>query len=385
MAIPVTEVERLAALATAEGVDLTIVGPEVPLAAGIVDVFRRERQPIFGPTRAAAEIETSKAFAKELMLRAGIPTARATSHTDVESARRAARKLGAPVVIKATGLAAGKGVVVCGTMDEAEDAIDAMLRRGVAGAAGSEILVEEYLEGEELSVFAITDGTSVLPMIPARDHKRLLEGDEGPNTGGMGAYAPVALGDSSVLETIRSRILEPTLQALKEEGRPFTGLLYAGLMLTTDGPMVVEFNCRFGDPETQALLPLMRTSLLQPIAAVARGDGIGSIPPIGWHPGASVTTVVAAAGYPTAARQGDPITLPSTEPGEMIFHAGTGRGADGVLRTAGGRVVSCTATAATVLEARDLSLDLARRVRFEGAHYRADIGRRDAIRHAGAS
>ena len=383
--ISATDIDALAALVDRERVDVTIVGPEAPLAAGIVDRFRREGKPIFGPTRAAAEIETSKTFAKELMVHAGVPTARATSHRDVESARRAARALGAPVVIKATGLAAGKGVVVCRSIEEADAAIDDMLRRGTLGAAGEEVLVEEFMEGEELSVFAITDGVAVLPMLPVQDHKRLLDGDAGPNTGGMGAYAPVSIGEAGILETVRSRILEPVAEALLERGRPFTGLLYAGLMITDDGPKVVEFNCRFGDPETQALLPLLRSSLLEPIAAVASGDGLAGVGLLDWDAGASVTTVVAVGGYPAAPRLGDPIVLPPVETGDVIFHAGTVLGPDGILRTAGGRVVACTAVRGSVTDARERSLALARMVRFEGAQFRSDIGRRETQRHARAS
>jgi phosphoribosylamine--glycine ligase len=383
--IAATDLEALATLADREGVDITIVGPEAPLAAGIVDRFRREGKAIFGPTRAAAEIETSKSFAKELMVNAGVPTARATSHRDVDSARRAVRALGMPVVIKATGLAAGKGVVVCGTVPEADAAIGDMLGLGTLGEAGREVLVEEFMDGEELSLFAITDGVNVLPMIPAQDHKRLLDGDRGPNTGGMGAYAPVSIGDDATVEAVRSRILEPVVGALREQGRPFTGLLYAGLMITDDGPKVVEFNCRFGDPETQALLPLLGSSLLDPVAAVATGAGIATLGPLKWDRGASATTVVAVSGYPAAPRLGDAIELPSVEPGDVIFHAGTVRGADGVLRTAGGRVVACTATRGSVADASERSAELARLVRFDGAQFRSDIGRRETQRHARAS
>ncbi|NUQ21943.1 MAG: phosphoribosylamine--glycine ligase, partial [Gemmatimonadaceae bacterium] len=223
VAISATDVQALLDLARRESVDLAVVGPEAPLAAGIVDAFRGAGIPIFGPTRAAAEIETSKSFAKELMLRAGIPTARAERFTDVDDAKAAIRRFGAPVVIKASGLAAGKGVVVAGSIGEADDAVEMMLLDGAFGAAGAELLVEEFMEGEELSLFAITDGTAFLPMLPAQDHKRLLNGDEGPNTGGMGAYAPVSIGTPSVIEEACSRIIEPTLSAMREHGRPFTG------------------------------------------------------------------------------------------------------------------------------------------------------------------
>jgi phosphoribosylamine---glycine ligase len=383
--VQATDVAGLVDLATRERVDLTIVGPEAPLAAGIVDRFAQAGLPVFGPTRSAAAIETSKAFAKTLMLRSGIPTAFASRHTDPAQAKAAARRLGTPVVIKASGLAAGKGVIVCGSMDETDKAIDDMLRDRMLGLAGSEVLVEEFMEGEELSLFAITDGVSVLPMLPAQDHKRLLDGDRGPNTGGMGAYAPVSISSAQLLTDIEQRILLPTLEALREHGAPFSGLLYAGLMLTSQGPKVVEFNCRFGDPETQAILPLLRSSLLDPLAAVATGAGISTVSPLEWSTDASVTTVVAAPGYPADPRLGDVVALPEPRSGVDIFHAGTRRDPDGVLRTAGGRVVSVTAVARTIDGAREASLAAAREVRFPGAQYRSDIGWREVSRIAGAS
>ena len=383
--IAASDTAALLDFAERERVHVTIVGPEAPLAAGIVDQFTSARRPIFGPTRAAAAVETSKAFTKALMLRAGIPTAGASLHTDPDDAKRAARRLGAPVVIKASGLAAGKGVVVCGSMEEADATIDAMLRDGILGLAGAEVLVEEFMEGEELSLFAITDGTSVLPMLPAQDHKRLLEGDRGPNTGGMGAYAPVSTSSPQLLAQVERDILLPTLDALREHGSPFSGLLYAGLMLTAEGPKVVEFNCRFGDPETQAIMPLLTSSLLEPLAAVATGSGISSLSPLQWNGFAAVTTVVAAAGYPAAPRVGDAIRLPPPIPGTEVFHAGTRLDEHGVLRTAGGRVVAVTSVARSVDAAREASASAAGLVEFEGAQFRRDIGWREAARVAGAS
>lgn len=379
--VAATDVEGLLALARAERVDLAVVGPEAPLAAGLVDRFRDAGIPAFGPTRAAARIETSKAYSKALMLRAGVPTARAEMHTEAAAAKRAAHAFGAPVVIKASGLAAGKGVIVCATLAEAERAIDHVLG-GAFGEAGHEVLVEEFMEGEELSLFALTDGTIALPMLAAQDHKRLLEGDRGPNTGGMGAYAPVSIATPEVLAQAMTRVLEPTLAAMREEGVPFTGLLYAGLMLTREGPKVVEFNCRFGDPETQAILPLMAGSLLDPLAAIARGDRLTSVP-LAWRPAHAVTTVVAAGGYPEKARGGDAIVLPPAAPGVHVFHAGTAVGADGVLRTAGGRVLAVTAVAPTLDEARHRSRDGAAAVEFAGRQFRGDIAWREAARGAG--
>jgi phosphoribosylamine---glycine ligase len=379
------DVGALLDLARAENPDLTVVGPEAALAAGIVDRFQDASLPIFGPTKAAAEIETSKAFAKELMIRGGVPTARAVRHTEATAARRSVREFGAPVVIKASGLAAGKGVVVCGSMDEADEAIDSILLRSVHGAAGAEILVEEFMEGEEISQLALTDGYAVLPMLPAQDHKRLLEGDVGPNTGGMGAYAPVSIAEAPLIERVVGEVFRPTLEALRDRGSPFTGLLYAGLMLTEDGPKVVEFNCRFGDPETQALLPLLRSNLLQPLAAIARGDGLSASAELEWDKASSVTTVVAAAGYPGTARKGDVIDLDELPDDTVLFHAGTARTAAGRLVTAGGRVAAVTAVAGTFAEACRRSAEGAERVRFAGRHFRADIGWRELHRHARAS
>ena len=372
-------------LAKREKPDLTVVGPEAALAAGIVDRFREASLPIFGPTRAAAEIETSKAFAKDLMIAAGVPTARAVRHTDAAAAHRALRQFGAPVVIKASGLAAGKGVVVCASVDEADEAIDSMLVRSIHGAAGSEILIEEFMQGEEISLLALTDGTTVLPMLPAQDHKRLLEGDAGPNTGGMGAYAPVSIADSALVDRIVDEVFEPTLAALRERGRAFTGLLYAGLMLTDDGPKVVEFNCRFGDPETQALLPLMSSSLLEPLAAIARGDTLSPSTEVTWRSGAAVTTVVSAEGYPESPRKGDAIEIGEMPEDTLLFHAGTARTPSGQLTTAGGRVAAVTAVADSFAEACRRSTEGAERVRFAGRHFRADIGWRELHRHARAS
>ncbi|HEY9479051.1 MAG TPA: phosphoribosylamine--glycine ligase, partial [Gemmatimonadaceae bacterium] len=373
VAVAATDIAGLTALARAERPELTLVGPEAPLAAGIVDAFRAEGLPIFGPTAAAARIESSKSFAKELMTAAGVPTARAERHTSADAAKRSARQLGAPLVIKASGLAAGKGVVVCHTISEADAAIDAMLEAHTFGGAGDEILVEEFMEGEELSIFAITDGTELLSMLPARDHKRLLEGDQGPNTGGMGAYSPVADASPELVDDVVERIFRPTLRALRERGSTFTGLLYAGLMLTDEGPRVVEFNCRFGDPETEALMPLLESNLVEPCLAVARGEGLRG-GALRWSSDYAVTTVVAAEGYPESPRKGAPITLPAPTEGVYIFHAGTSRSADGQLVTSGGRVLAITAVAPSMDEARSASVDAAARVEFEGKHFRSDIG-----------
>lgn len=383
--IAATDVAAIVALATAERVDLVVVGPEAPLAAGLADALRAQSISTFGPSAAAARIETSKRFAKEVMVDAGVPTARATHHSGVESARRAVAELGVPVVIKATGLAAGKGVVVCDSIAEAHGAIDRMLRDGVLGEAGSEVLVEEFMAGEELSLFALTDGERYLTMLPAQDHKRLFAGDAGPNTGGMGAYAPVAIGTQTVVGQAVHDVIEPTLAALRDRGAPFAGLLYAGLMITSDGPKVVEFNCRFGDPETQAILPLLASSLLEPMVAVASGEGLGGASPLAWARSFAVTTVLAAAGYPDAPRRGDPIVLPPATDKVIPFHAGTARNRDGELVTAGGRVLAVTGLASSFDAAHRASADYAAGVEFAGKQYRADIGWRESTRRARAT
>lgn len=380
VAIPATDVAALLKLAIDERVQFTVVGPEAPLSLGIVDRFREMGLAIFGPTQAAARIETSKRFAKELMLRANIPTASARTFTMIPEAKAEVRRLGAPVVVKASGIAAGKGVIVAMTLAEAEAAIDDMLDAKVFGDAGAEVLVEEYMEGEEISLFAITDGTHVLPMLAAQDHKRIGEGDTGLNTGGMGAYAPVSVATPQVLDEIRERILLPMLAAMRDEGCPFTGLLFAGLMLTRDGPKVVEFNCRFGDPETQAILPLLDSSLLHVMRTTAEGHSIADLPALTWRPASAVTTVVAAEGYPGTVKGGDVITLPDAPRGVTIFHAGTARDASGALVTAGGRVLTVTATAGSFAAAQQASRTTAEAVQFRGRQLRRDIGWRELQR-----
>jgi phosphoribosylamine---glycine ligase len=372
-----TDLSGLESLAESRRVDLTVVGPEAPLAAGIVDRFRAAGLPIFGPTGVAAEIETSKAFAKRLMLDAGIPTARAEMHTRPADAKAAVRRFGARVVVKASGLAAGKGVIVCQSIAEADSAIDDMLEGNRFGAAGAEVLVEEFMEGEELSVFALTNGTDFLTLPGLQDHKRLLDGDRGPNTGGMGAYVPVSV---NAWDEATRAIFRDTLAALRDRGRPFTGLLYAGLMLTPEGPRVVEFNCRFGDPEAQALLPLLdlQPTLAEIMLAVAEGRPLPAVVPR--VTGACVTTVLAAANYPETPRSGDPIALPAAENGVIVFHAGTARDAQGRLVTAGGRVLAVSAVAPTIAEAQRRSRRFAEQVEFAGKQMRSDIGWREIAR-----
>src|SRR5256714_1671474 len=379
------KLKDLAALAEEEYVDLTIVGPEAPLEAGVGNSFQGRGLPIFGPTREAARIETSKRFAKELMMRAGIPTARATQHSDAKEAKAALADFGTPVVIKASGLAGGKGVIVAQSSAEAERAIDAMLGDRIFGAAGREILVEEFMDGEELSLFAITDGQQALPLLGAQDHKRLHEGDLGPNTGGMGAYAPTSSATPELVTQVMTDIIRPTLSALRDAASQFKGLLYAGLMITDQGPKVVEFNCRFGDPETETILPLMDSSLLELIATVAGGGSLSRMRYPVWKPLAAVTTVVASAGYPDTVNRGEPIQLPPPEPGVEVFHAGTRKDPLGQLVTAGGRVLAITGVAETLLEAAELSRSHAEQVSFRGKQMRRDIGWRELSRSARAT
>jgi phosphoribosylamine---glycine ligase len=379
-----TDIEALAEHAAREGIDLTVVGPEGPLAAGIVNRFAEEGLPVFGPSAAAARIESSKAYAKALMTRHGVPTAAYRAFQEASDAERYIREQEVLPVVKASGLAAGKGAVVPDSVDEAVRAARDMLSGEAFGAAGGEIVVEERMEGEELSVFALCDGERAVPLLPSQDHKRVGEGDVGPNTGGMGAYAPVSLATAEVMELVQAEILDPVVSAMAADGRPFRGLLYAGIMLTTDGPKVVEFNCRFGDPETQVVLPLLESSLLDPLLAVARGERLEGWTPA-WSRRAAVTTVVASEGYPGDYPRGRAIKLTKAASGNedvLVFHAGT-RMEDDRLVTSGGRVLAVTGLGDTLAEAAERSRKGAEAVRFEGAHFRRDIGWREMER-AGA-
>lgn len=379
-----TDAAAVVALAHAESPDLIVIGPEAPLAAGVSDALRAAGFRVFGPSRKAALLEASKRFAKEVMFAAGVPTAGASWHTDADSAKLAVRMRGAPVVVKASGLAAGKGVIVAQSVDEALEAIDRMFQ-GAFGSAGAEVLVEEFMEGEELSVFAMTDGEHFVLLPGAQDHKRLLEGDAGPNTGGMGAYAPVAVATESVLQTTRERIIVPTLAEMRRRGTPFRGLLYVGLMLSSEGPRVVEFNCRFGDPESQVVLPLLESPLVDLLLGCSEEGGLASAPRISVKDGAAVTTVVASPGYPDSPITGAPIVLPDFPPGVVAFHAGTRLRDDGTLVTAGGRVFAVTAVAPTFEGAQGASLAGAESIQFPDKVLRRDIGWRELARRAGTS
>jgi phosphoribosylamine--glycine ligase len=373
------DLSELPALVGRLGVDLTIVGPELPLARGLADALRGAGHAVFGPIASAARIEASKAFAKEVMAAAGVPTAASATFRDPAPALEYVAHHREPLVVKASGLAAGKGAIVCTTRVEAARAVRAMLEEEAFGEAGREVVIEEFMEGEELSVLAVTNGHAVRLLPAAQDHKRLGEGDRGPNTGGMGAYAPVSLATGDLLQRVEREILLPTLMELERRGAAFRGVLYAGLMISPLGePRVVEFNCRLGDPEAQAVLPLVRRGLLQLFQQAAAGE---PLPEVEVEPGAAVTTVLAAAGYPDAPRTGAVIHIPDDLPeGTLVFHAGTARDAEGRLVVAGGRVCAVTAVAPTFAAARAASQAAAERIHFEGKQFRRDIGWREAQR-----
>jgi phosphoribosylamine---glycine ligase len=372
--IGITDAAALAGFVESARVDLTVVGPEVPLVAGLADYFLDRGLAVFGPTSAAARIEGSKAFAKDVMAAAGVPTARAEVFDDPETAIRALGEFGPPWVIKADGLAAGKGVAVTPDADAAKAAIEAALVSRVHGDAGARILLEEYLDGPEASVFALTDGRTVVPLAPARDYKRVDDGDEGPNTGGMGAYSPLPDFPESLVEEVRRTILEPTVAELGARGIRYQGLLYAGLALTPAGPKVIEFNCRFGDPEAQVVVPRLATDLTGLLWATAEGVLAGE--KVAWDPRSCVTVVLASGGYPGSYRRDLQITgLEDAEaaPDVHVYHAGTVLDAAGVVRTAGGRVLSVTALGHDLAEARSRAYAAADLIHFDAVHYRRDI------------
>ncbi len=366
--LDVADPDAVAALAVAWRADLVVVGPEVPLVAGAADAVREAGIACFGPSAQAAQLEGSKSFAKHVMAAAGVPTARAWpvgGPAELETAldEVAAADPGAPYVVKDDGLAAGKGVVVTRNRREA-----AAHGRAVLDAGGS-VLIEEYLDGPEISLFALTDGTTVLPLVPAQDFKRRDDGDAGPNTGGMGAYAPLPWAPPGLVDEVLATVLQPTVDEMARRGEPFSGLLYAGLALTARGLRVVEFNARFGDPETQVVLPLLETPLAGLLHAAATGT-LGDVPPLRWRNGSAVTVVVAAPGYPEAPRTGDPV---SGSDGEGVVHAGTALAADGMVVSAGGRVLSVTALGADLAAARQKAYERVAGVRLAGGHWRTDI------------
>ena len=372
--IQADDIPGLIHLAGENDVDLTIVGPEVPLAAGLADAFGKRRLPVFGPSRAAVQIEASKSFAKEFMRRHGIPTARYATFSDFDAALNHARDVDYPIVIKASGLAAGKGVLLPDHLEEAESNLRQIMIERAFGAAGDEVVIEERLSGPEVSVLAFSDGRTLAVMPAAADHKRACDGDQGPNTGGMGAYAPAPLATSSLMDEVRRAILQPTIDGMREEGAPYMGVLYAGIMLADDGPKVLEFNCRFGDPETQVILPLLETDLLDVVEACIEGklDALGII----WKNASAATVVLASGGYPGSYEKGYPIAgleAAADVGGAVVFHAGTRRNGAEVL-TNGGRVLNVTAVGESLGEALGHAYTAAERVHFEGMYYRRDIG-----------
>ncbi len=354
-------------------IELVVIGPEAPLAAGLADALRAAGLPVFGPGRDGARLEASKSWAKQLMREAGVPTAEYWSASSEEQALTALEAHGRPLVVKADGLAAGKGVTVAETMEEARAAITEVFA-GRFGEAGASLVLEEMLSGPEVSVFALCDGRQLVLLPPAQDHKRIGEGDTGPNTGGMGAYAPAPLLDAEGLEQARRLVLEPTLQALQSRGIDYRGVIYAGLMLTESGLKVIEFNCRFGDPECETLMPLLGPELAQVLLACARGR-LGDAPPLTTLPGCSACVIAAAEGYPLNARSGDAIEI-DLESGDdrQLFHAGTRLDEEGVCRTAGGRVLAMVAQAPDFDTAFERAYEGLAQVRFEGITYRRDIG-----------
>ena len=370
-----TDNTAVVAFAKEKGIDLVVVGPEAPLAGGIVDDLAAAGVKAFGPTKLAAEIEGSKAFSKDLMKKYGIPTAKYEVFSDAAAARAYVKAEGAPIVVKADGLAAGKGVVVAMTEAEALAAIDEIMEGEAFGKAGSRVVIEEFMAGEEVSILAFTDGKTIRAMIPSQDHKRAYDGDQGPNTGGMGAYAPAPVAPPALVAEVQRTVLEPTIRAMEQEGRLYKGCLYAGLMVTAEGAKVVEFNCRFGDPETEVVLPLLLGDLVEIMLACV--DGTLADVEIPWSTGAAVTVVLAAGGYPKAYEKGAEITgLAEAEAeGCLVFHAGTAA-KDGVIVTAGGRVLNIVAEAADIKSAVEKAYRGVDRVHFKDAFCRRDIAHR---------
>jgi len=376
--VPLTAdaLDGLVAFARRERIDLTVVGPEAPLVAGLADRLLDAGLAVFGPIAQAAAIEGSKAFAKDLMARNAIPTARFATFDDPARARGYCREVGPPLVVKADGLAGGKGAIVCRTLADADEAVAECMERAAFGAAGATVIVEEFLSGEEVSFFALANGADALPLAAAQDHKTVFDGDQGPNTGGMGAYSPVASFDAAMERRVMDTIVRPTIAALAKEGAPYRGVLYVGLMLTAEGPKVIEFNCRFGDPECQALVVRVPGDLVPLLVAAAHG---GPWPEVGpWSTRASVCVVLASGGYPGKYGTGaaiEGVESAETAPGVTVFHAGTAL-REGRLVTAGGRVLGVTAVAGDLATAIARAYGAVGAIRFEGMHYRRDIGRR---------
>jgi phosphoribosylamine--glycine ligase len=371
-AVDATDGAAVTALAEEVAADLVVVGPEAPLVAGVADVVRRAGIPVFGPSGEAARLEGSKAFAKDVMAGAGVPTARSYVCTTAEEVATALDAFGAPYVVKDDGLAAGKGVVVTDDVEAAK----------AHAAACERVVIEEYLDGPEVSLFAITDGTTVVPLQPAQDFKRALNGDQGPNTGGMGAYSPLPWADPALVDEVMASVLQPTVDEMRRRGTPFSGLLYAGLAITSRGVRVIEFNARFGDPETQVVLARLRTPLAGVLMAAAT-ENLGDLEPLRWSDEAAVTVVVASHNYPGTPRTGDPITgldevAEKDAPHAYVLHAGTRQEGDAVV-SAGGRVLSVTATGSDLTEARDRAYTAVARIGLDGSQHRTDIALKAAM------
>ncbi|EGQ7673547.1 phosphoribosylamine--glycine ligase [Vibrio cholerae] len=378
--IGITDIPALVAFAQDKAIELTIVGPEAPLVIGVVDAFRAAGLPIFGPTQSAAQLEGSKAFTKDFLARHNIPTAAYANFTEIEPALAYVREKGAPIVVKADGLAAGKGVIVAMTLQEAEDAIQDMLAGNAFGSAGNRVVVEEFLDGEEASFIVMVDGENVLPMATSQDHKRVGDADTGPNTGGMGAYSPAPVVTQDVHDRVMREVIYPTVRGMAAEGNTYTGFLYAGLMIDSTGaPKVIEYNCRFGDPETQPIMMRLQSDLVELCQAAIAGklDQVESK----WDPRASIGVVLAAGGYPGDYAKGEVISgLPTQESaGQKVFHAGTETQGDQVV-TNGGRVLCATALGNTVLEAQQRAYQLADQIHWNGMFCRRDIGYRAIAR-----
>lgn len=378
--ISATDVPALLAFAKEQNIGLTIVGPEAPLVIGVVDAFRAEGLKIFGPTQAAAQLEGSKAFTKDFLARHNIPSAAYQNFTEIEPALAYLRQQGAPIVVKADGLAAGKGVIVAMTLEEAEEAVRDMLSGNAFGDAGSRVVIEEFLDGEEASFIVMVDGKNVLPMATSQDHKRIGDGDTGPNTGGMGAYSPAPVVTQEVHDRVMQQVIWPTVQGMAAEGNPYTGFLYAGLMIDQQGnPKVIEFNCRFGDPETQPIMLRMRSDLVE-LCLAACTEQLDQ-KTADYDPRPAVGVVLAAAGYPAEVQKGDVIEGLSTNESDAakVFHAGTAE-QDGHVVTAGGRVLCATALGQTVAEAQKNAYTLAATIHWDGIYYRKDIAWRAIAR-----
>lgn len=375
VAIKAEDLDGLLEFAVQNEIGLTVVGPEVPLTMGIVDKFQEKGLKIFGPSGRAAEIEGSKTFAKDLMAKYGIPTAKYGAFTDAAEAKAFLAEVGLPCVVKADGLAAGKGVLICETKEEAETAVEDILVDNKFGNAGSRVVVEEFLTGQEVSMLAFSDGKTIVPMVSSQDHKRIWDGDKGLNTGGMGAYSPAPIYTADIHEIVVPQVLEATIKAMEQEGRPFAGILYAGLMLTADGPKVLEFNARFGDPETQAVLPRLKSDLVEIFLAII--DGRLAEMNIEWHEEAAVCVVMASGGYPESSDKGRVITglKEAEEAGAIVFHAGT-KETDGNIVTNGGRVLGISALGKDIAEAIDNAYKGVKQITFENMQYRTDIGKK---------